>query len=160
MFGSDAFKVALDSWLLHADQKSAYVLEQSRNSTPQVFRSYGRPLYRGMIADGEFLDALEKGTAMFSTTTSWTKDRRIAERFVSDPSLKTTKNAGVKVILEKRIIPTKQVLDVESFVLFMGAQQLVMLGYDETNIDSAFKEKEVIVQRGLRIGRREYTIID
>lgn len=160
IFGTDAFKKALESWLIHGDEKSAYVLEQARNSVPQVFRNHTQPLYRGMIANGEFLDALEKGTAVLNKTTSWTKDRRMAERFVNDPMFKTTKNVGVKVILEKRVIPAKQILDVDSFVLFMGAQQLVMLGYDEYAVDSATKEKEVIVQRGIRLSRREYTIID
>jgi hypothetical protein len=41
----------------------------------------------------------------------------------------------------------------------MGMQQLEMLGYDETNLESAFKEKEVLVSKGIRISQNDFKIL-
>jgi hypothetical protein len=59
-----------------------------------------------------------------------------------------------KVVSQKDMI-----IDIDGFVAFMGVKQLEVLGYDEMNIDSALKEKEVLVAKGVVVTRADYNII-
>lgn len=162
IIGTEAFKKNLDDWLFKNDQSNASFLFTNRNNIPSVFRSYRQKLYRGMYLDNSVLEQLEKtGFMTLDKHTSWSKDETIATKFITDEgfSLGRTNIPKKKVVIGK-IIPTSgQILDIDSFVLFMGVQQMMMLGYDETNLDSASKEKEVLVSKGLRIPKNEIRII-
>ena len=52
-----------------------------------------------------------------------------------------------------------QVLDIDSFVLFMGMQQLEFLGYDHIDLDSATTEQEVLIAKELKVSKTEYKIL-
>lgn len=160
IIGTDQFRSALDSWLLKSDQRSAQYLEQNKSGIPDYFRRYNQTLFRGMVVDEKFLDSLTKGTARLDGISSWSKDQKIAEAFLEEGKFKFTKNQGTKVLLKKKFLPQNQILDIESFVLYMGVQQLIFLGYDEVNLDSAIKEKEVLITKGVRIGKTEFSIIN
>lgn len=161
IIGTEEFTKRLDSWLLRSDQKDAEFLYKNKDKIPAMFQSYTRPLYRGMILDLSFTEPLNKnGFVALKGHTSWTKDRQIALRFMKDPSMKVQDKNGVQAIITKTIPRASQLLDIDSFVLFMGVPQLEILGYDEINLDSAMKEKEVLIAKGLKIAKNDVEFLD
>jgi hypothetical protein len=162
IIGTEGFRKNLDDWLFKNDQTNANFLFINRNKIPTVFRSYRQKLYRGMYIDDDKLDQMEKsGSMILDKHTSWSKDEKIATKFVADESFSLGKtNIEKKKILIGKVIPSgNQIIDIDAFVLFMGIQQMMMLGYDETNLDSASKEKEVLVSKGIRISKTDIKIL-
>lgn len=163
VIGTDIFKRNLDDWLFKNDQANANFLFINRNKIPQVFRSYRQKLYRGMYMDDDMLEKLnDSGFLTLNKHTSWSKDENIATKFITDDKFSLGRsNIDKKKVIINKIIPTSsQILDIDSFVLFMGAQQMIMLGYDEMNIDSAIKEKEVLISKGIRVSKSEIKIVN
>lgn len=159
IIGTEKFKENLEDWLFKSDQKNAEYLYSNRNGIPQIFRNYTKRLYRGLKVNEEFLEKLKTKAYILEKHTSWTKDEKMARRFIDDPAYSFRGRGDIKIIISK-IFPTRdQIFDIDAFVLFMGKEQLEMLGYDETNLDSAFKEKEVLVSKGVSIARTDYTFI-
>lgn len=162
IIGTDSFRKNLDDWLFKNNQENANFLYTNRNKIPPVFRSYRQKLYRGMFLDDDTIDRIEKtGFMNLTKHTSWSKDEKIATKFVEDEgfSLGRTNIPKKKVVIGKIIPQANQIIDIDSFVLFMGIKQMIMLGYDETNLDSASKEKEVLVSKGIRISKIEIKIL-
>jgi hypothetical protein len=115
-----------------------------------------------MYIDDVALEKIEKsGSMLLDKHTSWSKDEKIATKFVTDESfsLGRTNIEKKKILIGKVIAQSSQIIDIDSFVLFMGIQQMMMLGYDETNLDSASKEKEVLVSKGTRISKSDIKIL-
>jgi len=162
IIGTETFKKNLDDWLFKNDQTNANFLHVNRNKIPTVFRSYTQKLYRGMYADNEFLDKIEKsGSTTLTKHSSWTKDERIARKFIEDESFSVGRlnKDKTRIIISKIIPSSQQILDIDSFVLYMGVKQLMMLGYDETNLDSATKEKEILVSKGILITKNDFKVL-
>jgi len=162
IIGTETFKKNLDDWLFKNNQINANFLHVNRYKIPTVFRSYTQKLFRGMYADDDFLDKIEKaGSTTLTKHTSWTKDERIARKFVEDESFSVRRlnKDKTKIILSKIIPSTNQILDIHSFVLYMGVNQLMMLGYDEINLDSATKEKEILVSKGIKITKNDFKVL-
>lgn len=154
IIGTEPFTKHLDAWLLKSKQEDANFLYTNRAKIPPVFRKYNKTLYRGMIMDQKTLDKIESGgSILLDKHTSWSKDVKVAMKFIKDSSYKIQGQEGIPVILTKVINPSEQIIDIDSFVLFMGESQLIMIGYDEINLDSAQKEKEVLIAKGVRITR-------
>lgn len=142
----------LDEWLFKNDQKYADFLHRKKSNIPLIFRSYGKPLYRGMSVNADFVNALLTKGVTFDKHTSWTQDQKMAEKFANDPSFSTGKTSGeTKILIKKTISTTSIILDIYGFVNYMGVGQLGMLGFDETSLDSAMKEKEVLISKGVKI---------
>lgn len=112
-----------------------------------------------MIVDDEFVDRIKAGKVVFDKHTSWSKDERMARKFIDDPSYSIGSEGRHKIMLSKTFIPRDQIFDIDSFISFMGVKQLGVLGYDETNLDSASKEKEVIISKGISLMRTDYQFI-
>jgi hypothetical protein len=162
VIGTENFRKNLDDWLFKNDQSNANFLFINRNKIPAPFRSYRQKLFRGMYIDDVALEKIEKsGSMLLDKHTSWSKDEKIATKFVTDESfsLGRTNIEKKKILIGKVIAQSSQIIDIDSFVLFMGIQQMMMLGYDETNLDSASKEKEVLVSKGTRISKSDIKIL-
>lgn len=158
--GTTEFIQNLDNWLFRADQKNADFLFRHREKIPSIFRSYTKPLYRAAKVNVEFFDRIEKTSyTELPRYTSWSKDRAAAIRFVDDPAFMNSSKEGTKILLTKNIAQIQQVIDIESFVLFMGVEQLVVLGFDETSLDSAIKEKEVLIAPKLKIQKKDVSFL-
>ena len=160
IIGTDDFREKLDSWLLRSDQPSGDFLFRNKSKIPPVFQSYKSKLYRGMIVDQAFIDKVNTAGLTFTTHTSWSKDMNIAKKFATDPKFSiASKKDGIVVLLEKTITSTHQILDIDGFVSFMGLSQLSMMGYDEVNLDSAAKEKEILIAKGVKITKRDLKLL-
>lgn len=159
IIGTTDFRNKLDSWLFKSDQPSANFLYINKARIPPLFQSYKYKLYRGMLVDQTFIDKVNNGGVTFTTHTSWSKDPNIAIKFAKDPKYSIASKNGILVLLEKKITSNRQILDIDAFVSFMGANQLTMSGYDETNIDSALKEKEVLISKGIKITKNDLKLL-
>lgn len=157
IIGTPEFMKHLDSWLFKSDQPSAEFLHRNKSRVPPMFHSYSQKLYRGMVVDLEVLDLINTKGLTFKNHSSWSKDIRIAKKFATDPQymMGSSKKDGSVIILEKTIPASSQILDIDAFVMFMGAPQLMMMGYDETNLDSAMKEKEVLISKGIKVTKKD-----
>jgi hypothetical protein len=159
---TENFRRNLQAWLSNNDQASAEFLNRNRQYIPQILRNYTAPIYRGMSVTQDVLDILDKGIFVFKKHTSWSKDKKIAAKFVNDPAFSLYSNVSdkrIKIILEIKPSISQQIMDIDSFVSIFGKKQLTLLGYDETAIDSAMKEKEVLMQKALKISKTSYTKI-
>lgn len=152
--GTDKFNENLDDWLFKNDQKNAEWLFKNKNKIPKTFRSYSKTLYRGMTINAEFLKDVYTGKMKFNNHTSWTKDIKIAEKFVNDPKYSIAKK-GVKIIIQKKIPNNMQILDIHNYVLFTGIDQLELAGIDELSLDSAIKEQEILICKNLKIDKND-----
>lgn len=160
ILGSEKFRASLEDWLFKNDQRAADFLYQNRAGIPTQFKNYPRKLYRGMTVGNEFIDQAAKGRYVFDKHTSWTKDASIAKRFINDPAFAIGRgDQSYKILITKVLPPRDLIFDIDGFVAFMGIKQLEVLGYDETNVDSALKEKEVLIAKGVTITRADYNII-
>lgn len=112
-----------------------------------------------MVVDDEFVERIKAGKVVLDKHTSWSKDERMARKFIDDPSYSIGNKGRHKIMLAKVIPSRDQIFDIDAFVLFMGVKQLEVLGYDETNLDSASKEKEVIISKGISLLRTDYQFI-
>lgn len=157
IIGHPEFLQKLDNWLFKNTQEDAkWIASKKSAGIPPVFRSYNDWLYRGMFVDAGFLLDLEKGKVKLNTYTSWTKDERIAIKFAKDKTASGGMARGnVAIVLKKKIGTMDQVFDIDGFCLYMGADQLVMLGMDDLSVDSAIKEKEVLIESGLQINKTD-----
>ena len=159
IIGTEDFNKNLDNWLFKNDQKNAEWLLKNKDKIPTNFKSFSGTLYRGMIVDHEFIKIVESGKMKFLACTSWTKDIKIARQFAFNKKYSISKNAGINIILSKKITDNSQIIDIESFVLFMGIDQLEMMGFDEMNLDSAVKEQEVLISKNLKINKKDLMLL-
>lgn len=151
---SDEFIKNVDDWLFKNDQKNAQYLSKNKSKVPDMFRKPRGVLYRGMIVDQSFIDDVNEGKMKFDNITSWSTDRNVAVNFVTDKRFMTTKKSGIKIIITKKIPASKIILDIYNYALFVGDTKL-----NEMNFDSAMKEKEVLVDKGVNILQKDIQII-
>lgn len=161
IIGKENFNKNLNAWLEFNDQKASDFLFKNRNKIPPIFRSFSGKLYRGMsIPDYLYDEIMSKGLT-FNSHTSWAKDMKVAKGFVNDPKYSIAKKGEnvVKILITKTISSNNQILDIDGFVNFMGVPQLEMQGYDELALDSASNEREVLIQKGIKITKTNVKII-
>lgn len=161
IIGTDKFNETLDRWLAWNEQKDADWLSRNKEKIPPNFRSHTGKLYRGMTVNADFLQKVEKGKLTFDTHTSWSKDMNMAKKFATDERYMVgkAKEDSVKILISKVISTSKQIIDIHGYVLFMGTYQLEMVGFDELSLDSAMKEEEVLVQKGIKITKSDIKFI-
>lgn len=160
IIGTEKFIQSLDSWIFKNNQVDAEYLYRNKSKIPTMFQSYSKKLYRGMTVDDETLDRIYKNSFSFDKHTSWSKDQNIARKFVDDPKYAIGSSKGKqKLIVEKVFTSSQQILDIDTFILFMGHAQLEMMGFDEMSLDSAMKEKEVLISKGAKLLRTDFKLI-
>lgn len=149
------FITALDDWLFKNEKKYAESIKKLSGPIPPLFKQYNKPLYRGMIVDEEFLNSVNAEKMIFKDITSWTKDEKIAIGFIKDKKFITSKKSnGIKLLLTKTIPSSKIIFDIHNFVMFTAGE-----GLDELSVDSAYKEEEVLVDKGIKILPKEVKIV-
>jgi hypothetical protein len=160
IIGTDKFRDNLNSWLFKSDQASSDYLYRNKSSIPSIFKTYGSKLYRGMLVDQNFIDKINTTGIIFNTHTSWSKDISVAKKFIKDPKFSiASKKDGIAILLEKTFTTSQQILDIDAFISFMGVDRLEIMGYDETNLDSASKEKEVLIAKGILLKKKDMKIL-
>lgn len=161
IIGTEDFNKNLNRWLDLNDQKAADFLHKNKNKIPPTFRSYTSKLYRGMTIPATLLQEISTKGITFKTHTSWSKDEKIARKFIDDPqySLVKAKESSVKIVIVKTISSPSQIIDIDGFVMFMGIPQLEMQGFDELALDSANKEKEILISSGVRINKSDIKVL-
>lgn len=145
----------LDKFLFDANPTSSAYLNSNRSKVPVMFRNYSSTLYRGMFLSKKEFEDLTNGKFSLGRVTSWTKDKKIAEKFLNDPKFVFQNRNSDKVIFQKKFSQTHIILDIDAYVSFYGEKKLMELGFDEMNIDSAIKEKEVLIAP-VKIGMKEF----
>ena len=149
---SQDFTKALDGWLERNEQKYALALSKAQG-IPDHFMFEGT-LYRGMVVDADFMNLVQNGKMKFDSFTSWTRDKKVAEKFMKDPRFKTTNKSGIGIIITKKVKKSDCVLDIYSYSLFTGG-----VGLDPLSFDSAIKEQEVLLKKGLKISDKDIKIV-
>ena len=158
--GTPEFNKNLDDWLFKNEKKYAQYFAKNKAKIPPMFRSTTSTLYRGMVVDMDFMQALhDTGKFVFKEQTSWTKERKVAVDFVKSSKYKTTNKQGLAIIISKKIPASQQILDINAYVLFMGVAPLAMQGIDEMSLDSAVKEQEVLIDKGVGIVSKDVEIL-
>lgn len=158
VIGDPSFVKNLDGWLYKNEQPYANYIVSHENGIPAMFRQYTKPLFRGMVVGPDFFEQLNKGGVTMKAHSSWSKTESVAKKFASDLNYGAGQKGKMSVIIKKVVPASSVVFDIHSFVLFMGADQLEMLGLDESSIDSALKEEEVLIKKGVKIAKKDVTI--
>ena len=153
-YENPAFIKKLDAWLDVSDQKDAASLDLMKGQFPVMFRTYSKPLYRGMVIKED----PKKGFTI-SGYTSWSKDKNIAIKFLNDPKYKFGTRTGTKVLLTKKFTTNDIILDIHALAWFLGENKLIELGIDDLAADSALKEQEVLITKNIKISPKEIEII-
>lgn len=149
---SPEFIKHLDRWLDMSEQPDAKFLNSNKTKIPQMFRQYTKPLYRGLVLNQVELTKYQKtGQLTLPKHTSWSKDKKIAIKFVDDPQYKISAGGSIKLILTKSFTPANIILDINSLFLFYGQTKMIQLGIDDMSADSAMKEQEVLITSGIKI---------
>lgn len=159
VIGTPEFIKNLDGWVGKNEQRFADYIVRNRAGIPPMFQTVSGVLYRGMIVDGEFLNKVNSGGLALNSHSSWTKDAKVAKQFINDPKYRIAAKNGTAILIKKKIAPTQIVIDIHNFIMFMGDSQLEMLGMDEMSIDSALKEQEVLVKKGVKIVTKDMTAL-
>jgi adenylate kinase family enzyme len=151
----------LDEWLLKSDQKNAEYLFQNMSKVPSIFRSYSKFLYRGMTIDQDRYDLMIDKGYITTSHRSWSKNESVAKKFADDPLIIRGKSTAkkLKIMIKKKINKKYQILDIHSLCNFIGEDQMIELGLDEMNFDSAFKEEEVLIAKGIKITKKDFKLI-
>ena len=155
---SSEFIKNLDSYLFNPNASASSYLKTNKSRIPLVFRSCNKTLYRGVFLSDEERKLLDVGKFRFDRVTSWTKDLSIAESFLRDAKYKIQNKKNVHVVLKKNFQVNDIIIDIDAYVQFYGEKKLLEMGFDDLNIDSAMKEKEVLVMP-IVIKRAEYKTI-
>lgn len=161
IIGDPTFIKHLDDWLFKNEQRSAKWIASKENQIPPIFRTFSGYLYRGMTVDDKFFQNMNSGKISFDKFTSWTKNEKIAKAFSGEKgsTYSFTKHQGTSILIKKKIDPSSIVMDIHAFVAFMGMDQMMMLGLDETNYDSGFKEEEVLIKPRVQIRKSEIKVL-
>lgn len=150
----------LDSWLFKNDQKDAAYFFMNKAHIPHPFKSYSKKLYRGMTVDKKFIDELKKkGYIDFKNHSSWSKDSKLAVKFATDSKYKIGVGTGTKILISKEIEQAKIIFDIDAYCQFFGEHELTSMGLDELSYDSAVKEQEVLIAKGIRITEKDISMI-
>lgn len=152
---SSEFIKNLDSYLFNPNALASSYLKTNKNRIPLVFRSCNKTLYRGMFLSDEDRKLLDNGKFRFDRVTSWTKESSIAEAFLKDVKFKIQNKKSTPVVLKKNFQVNDIIIDIDAYVQFYGEKKLLEMGFDDLNIDSAMKEKEVLIMP-IVIKRAEY----
>lgn len=159
IINTDDFRKKLGAWISVGDQSAPDFLYSNKQYIPQILRNYQGPLYRGMAVNEEALSIIDSGMFAFKKHTSWSKDQNIAKKFIDDPAYsiynKST-DKKIKIMIKTNPSLSYQIFDIDSFVNIMGIDQLILLGYDDIDMNSAFKEKEVIIRKGFALRKTSY----
>lgn len=149
----------LDGWLGLNKQTHADWLASNRPKIPPMFLKFDQPLYRGMQVDNDFMKKLEKGISLHQHA-SFSKDQKVGNAFIKDDRFRMRNAKNLTSILIKKKVPTASIiLDIHAYCLFLGEGALSVAGMDEMSYDSAVKESEVLVRKGLKITMKDVTII-
>lgn len=145
----------LTNWLDTSDQKSAKYLYENRLNLPPFFRKYSKPLYRGTIVNDKFLEEIERKPISLNEYTSWSKDQSISISFLKDPKYRVTKKEGTQILITKTFTERDIIMDIQAYALFSGETTLLEHGLDKLAIDSALKESEVLIKKGILITKKD-----
>ena len=160
IIGKPEFVKNLDDWLFKNDQKNAAWIASNKSGIPPMFQQYTKPLYRGMKVNSEFMELAKNGKLTFKSFTSWSKSEKIAKGFVNDPKYSIAgSDSNIKILIKKTVPSSAMILDIHSFVMFMGVDQLEMLGLDALSADSAVKEEEILINKGVKISIKDISFI-
>ena len=145
---------ALDDWLFKNEKKYAEAIKKKKAIIPDHFKKYTKELYRGMVVDADFLKLVSERKMTFKDITSWSKSEKMALAFIKDKRYKISVKSGVNILITKKIPPSKIILDIHNLVMFTGG-----IGLDELSVDSAFKEQEILVDKGIKITEKDITVL-
>lgn len=160
IIGNEDFIKNLDGWLFKNEQKHANWIAGKKSGIPAMFTKYDGVLYRGMTVDETFFKAVKEGKMVFKAHSSWSKSEKRAKGFVDDPAfIVGNKSNGLKILIKKKIPASSIILDIHSLCMFMGEDQMTMLGLDEMSYDSASKEEEVLVSKGIKIVESDISLL-
>lgn len=138
----------LDNWLLKSEQRDAQYLNLNSNKIPSIFKKRFS-LYRSVSLKIEDVNTLLKNKKLkIEKVTSWSKDKNIALRFTQDKNMKLRNfnEKRIDLLYNKMFSSNDIIIDIDSFVNFYGETKLLEMGIDDLNIDSAMKEKEVLIK--------------
>ena len=152
---SEEFVKHLNNWLFKSEQKDSNWIFSNRSKIPNFFRKNSNYLYKGLFGVSELFN-FKTGFVRLNGILSFSEDENVAKKFLTDSSYKFRNGTGVKILVKKRF--STIVFDINKYYLFYGDDRLFKMGFDEMNIDSMKKEKEIIV-KDAKIYSKDFTIL-
>lgn len=154
---SKEFVEHLDAWLFKSNPKDSNWIYLHRNKIPEYFRKNPKYLYKGLFGVPELFN-FKTGFVKLHGAVSFSESQSVAIQFLNDSSFKFNDRTDNKIkILIRKKFPSV-VFDIYKYFLFYGEDKLLKMGFDEMNIDSMKKEKEILVY-DVKIKSTDFTII-
>jgi hypothetical protein len=151
------FSQMLEKWVEKNDQAAASKLNSNKAKFPPILRPAGQ-YYRGMQVDSNFIEKLKVGVK-FDKFSSWSFDPSLAKKFATDPAYRIgSSSKSIKILINKKFTSQQVVLNVYS-VCAMNSFVLLSHGFDEIAMDSAMKESEVLINKGVTITLKDVQFI-
>lgn len=145
----------LNSWLFKSTSKDSNWIYSNRNKIPKYFRINKNYLYKGLIGVPELFQ-FKTGFVRLDGVVSFSEDEHVAKSFVNDSKFKFRNSNGIKIIVKKRF--TNIVFDIYKYYLYYGENKLTAMGFDDLNIDSMMKEKEILL-KDVKVYAKDFYIL-
>ena len=153
MTQNSEFISKISDWINFNKQDHAKTLSLAQSPIIKQFRVYQKPLFRGCFISPEAIISLQKTKKIkLNKFTSWTKDEKIAKKFISDkkymfkPTNNDHKRDSIPVIFKKTFNTSEIVVDIESIINFVGEDRLDLFGLSIIDYEVAIDEQEVLVK--------------
>lgn len=156
MIDTSDFVNYLNDWLDKGDAVRGKLIASKKGDIPVNYRTYNKVLYCPMVID---LNVLSEKAFKIKDPSNWYKNERQAK--TADPyhHVKNSKAGEVKIMVAKKFFPSSLVLDIDAFVNIAEEDKLVDLGLERKLIKEAKKIQPVLLDSGLMITTRDYSII-
>jgi len=142
----------IEEFVFKNDKKYLRNIAKVKSKIPIMFRK-PQVLYRGMKLSLAVIQDIQEGkNLILDDFSSWTKDAKMAERFISDRS-KAMKETGTGVVFKKKF-DKKIILDIQGLIMFLDGSGRID-DFDEGTKDDAIEEAEVIVDKGIKLSKKD-----
>lgn len=152
---SKEFSDNLERWVTNGHQPSAAKLNSKKSSYPTTVKTVNGFLYRGMAVTNDFIENCKTGLKV-ETFSSWTLNRRTAEKFARDAARSNSNKT--KILIKKRISSAKIILNIGK-VGQTNSDILIAHGFDEAKLGRMITEQEVLVGKGIIIKSIDLVIL-
>jgi len=141
---SEEFFKLIEAWVESPSETISNEILKYKSRIPTYFRK-SNTLYRGINLTEEQWSKIKSGSKFIQKgVRSWTTEKTVAEKFISNQSLMMGSNSSkpIKLLVMKRIEPDNILLDIYQYYLFVsGASDFK---FDDLVEDSIIKEREVL----------------
>jgi len=156
MIETQDFMNYINDWLNKSDINRAKLIASKKGDVPVKYRTYNKVLYCPMAID---LEILSQKAFKVKDPSNWYKTERQALNAEPYRLSKSPKMGEVKIMVAKKFTSSSVVLDIDAFVNITDEEKLADLGMDKQLIKDAKRTQPVLLDSGLMITTRDYSIL-